>query len=614
MSANEIKEIKIVGHGDKIFPYTTEIKKSVVKIKDLFYRRDDPQIVKVMVGDKIRYFREKSPLIVKLPNGKFMYKPACIKTEDGVYLDPQSDDVIRIDDKYYRKAFCVPINGRWYLQTDPLLVRLDNGKLCLKSEASLLCAELYGENRYVLKSNIVQDTHGNSIRAGDSVTCYNPATDKLDTYHARDGIFNNTGVSKRVVYDFQDVTNPQYDRVVLRDVLGIHDKPEYLTTVTIAELGVVWTVSKLKEKYFLDAINNFIMPRLILEAEKMRIAINKNFSDLDKDENTAKLFKIIGAPWPGKKEIYKPRSHRDPVAGKTFKLTGGLKYSFGVEFETSQGLVPSKLLEEVGLFAVGDRSIGAAEYVTPPMQGDLGIKRLQAMCRILNQHTLVDNRCGLHVHVGTLNPESENSKERPSFSKEFLINSIKLGAYLEEELFQSLPPNRIPTLYHCHSIRRFAPISKTNFDTYLGAFIFGPKEKWLNESGKPIPPFNMEDYRLGANRNHNSELGVWAEGRYKWLNLIHSYTRARHQTIEFRIFSATTVYEKAYAFLLTSLAFTYVADNKPSIIKKGITLSQVFDAAFSTNKEIIAFLNAFYEERKAKFNRKNIYPVLDFLK
>lgn len=608
------KEIEIVGHPGRKYKYS-DVRTTVVKIKDLYYRKDSKEIVKIQTPNGLRFFREKSPLIIKLDDGTHILKSQAVKTEDGVYLDPTSPDVVKINDKYVRKLFCVAINNKWYLKTDPLLVvDRKHGNYIFKETATLLNESLYGKNQWAPSDKVIKTKEGEVCYAEDCMRVYD--FEKDDVAYTRKGAKSKY---VNILIDFQDKTNPQEDRLVFISAEA-DEITKYCVSITLVEgISTTYSIPKTKLKYFQDAIDKYIMPRLLADIEKLRAKVNKNFSDLDPKENVAKMFKNVTRPWPGKQEIFKPASFRVPVIGKTFTKTGGLKYSFGVEFETSQGLLPNKAAEDVGLFIVGDRSIGAAEYVTAPMKGDAGIEMLEAQCNALRKHTLVDDRCGVHVHVGSLFSPTEakltpTPKEAPSFDKNFLINSIRLGAYIEEELFESLPSSRVPTLYHCHSIRRFKNINETNFDTFLGAYIFGPKEKWLDEHGEPVEPFKMSQYKLSKDRNQNSELGVWAEGRYKWLNLIHSYTRSRHRTIEFRIFSPTTVFEKVYAYVLTSMAFTYVVDNKSGIIKEGVTLSQVFDAAFPKHAEIRKFLNDFYAERKAKFKRKNIYPKLEFLK
>ena len=614
------KDISIVGHEGKTFRYA-DVAKTVVRIKDQYYRKDSTEIVKVLDRTgKMRFYRKESPYLVKLEDGSYAHKAHLIRTEDGIYLDPNSDSVIKLNDKYVRKTFCVQIDKKWYLKTDPTIVRDGrNGTFCLLADAVELAKSVYGSTPvFGHKKNVIPLKSGGYAYAADVYKLYDFATDEL-VYYAKSEVSGKNTVN--VVIDFQDKTNPQEDRLFTVTALSTEAVANCVYhTIVEGVTGAVY-IPKSKVEYFKDAAERYIMPRLLADREQVRKKMNQNFSDLDENENTAKVFKNIPRPWPGKQEIYKPASFRAPIIGNTFALTGGLKYSFGVEIETSQGQVPNPALDATALFAVGDRSIGAAEYVTPPMKGDAGIEMLRKQLAAIQKSTLVDDRCGIHVHVGSLfQPTTSKAKptpkEAPSFNKDFIMNAIRLGCYLEEELFQSLPKSRIPTLYHCHSIRRWAGITKENFDAYVGAYIFGPKEQWVNSKGEAVPLFKMADYSLGPNRNQNSEVGVWADGRYKWLNLIHSYTRSRHQTIEFRIFSPTTVFDKVYAYLLTSMAFTYVADNKPALIVPGVTLSQVFKTSFTKYPDIITFLDKFYEERKAKFNRKTIYPKLDlpFLK
>ena len=85
-----------------------------------------------------------------------------------------------------------------------------------------------------------------------------------------------------------------------------------------------------------------------------------------------------------------------------------------------------------------------------------------------------------------------------------------------------------------------------------------------------------------------------------------------------RIFAGTTMVEKVYSYILFSLAFTYVLDNAPAIIKPGVTIKNVVDTAFGKfwHQALADELTSFHEMRKAKFNRTKIYPDLDlpFLK
>lgn len=59
--------------------------------------------------------------------------------------------------------------------------------------------------------------------------------------------------------------------------------------------------------------------------------------------------------------------------GSNYKGTGGIGYTFGVEIETNKGVIPLEVARSLPVDCVGDRSIGALEYVTGVLSGDEGM-------------------------------------------------------------------------------------------------------------------------------------------------------------------------------------------------------------------------------------------------
>lgn len=582
-----------------------DVAELVVKLGDKYFFKHDPELIFTKNPEgKLRFFRKNSPYIVKLSNGEFLHKNFAILTEDGIWFKKGGKDFVEIEGKFYRKQYCIKVGDAHYLMTDKRVIKCYDGTYLLADQATQLSPLYYGKDRYVnpIKTKIVKDIDGEIVISEDCLHLLDGESNETIYYHGR---HKRAMVDARmnVFKEFNDKTNPQEDRITLSSAFTSDSK--YFTKIDFTSgNGPVILVNNKSVEYVTLCINDYIMPRLSAKMEEMRAKINKIYSDLDESENTAKSFKVINKNWGGKVEIYRPMNYGDPLNSRTFKKTGGLKYSFGTEFETSQGLLPNEILDDVNLFAVGDRSIGAAEYVTSPMEGDRGVTALKEMCEELATHTLVDDRCGLHVHVGGLSEE-----KAPSFNRAFIMNAINLGALIEEELYSTLPPSRVPTLYHCHSIRRFGNVDDKNFNLNVGAFVFGEKESWFNSKGEPKEPFSFNKYKLNSERNTHSSLGAWAEGRYKWLNLIHAFTQSTHKTIEFRIFPGTTSFTKTYMYLMFSLAFTYVCDRRPSIIKEGVKLKDLFKAAFK-DEVLVDEINSFYEARKKKFKRVNIYPAL----
>lgn len=90
-----------------------------------------------------------------------------------------------------------------------------------------------------------------------------------------------------------------------------------------------------------------------------------------------------------------------------YDLSKYLKYSFGLEFETSQGYVPEELCFRDGLIPLRDGSISGLEYSTVVLKGNKGIQLLHQQLETLKKHTYFNKECSLHIHFGEymLDPE-----------------------------------------------------------------------------------------------------------------------------------------------------------------------------------------------------------------
>jgi hypothetical protein len=256
---------------------------------------------------------------------------------------------------------------------------------------------------------------------------------------------------------------------------------------------------------------------------------------------------------------------------KTLDLTGGLGYTFGVEIETAAGVVPLMQADSIKCDIVGDRSISSMEYVTGVLHGDDGMKHLSRVCKTISDYCLVNDSCGVHVHIGTV-----EGAQKIVFDKEFSVYAVMLGCQLEKELFSFLPPNRMDGrnssgLPYCGSILEFSGISLKSWKKKLSRYVLGPEsEDVIFESLKDL-----------INPSHR--VGRWAAGRYKWLNLINCLTDnsdrrngGGFQTIEFRLFNATSNPVDVRAFVLISMAFTYFCMERRELIETGnVSLKEV---------------------------------------
>ena len=61
---------------------------------------------------------------------------------------------------------------------------------------------------------------------------------------------------------------------------------------------------------------------------------------------------------------------------------------------------PQHRLYELGLIPLRDGSISGIEFSTVVLQGNFGFNLLKQQIEELNEHTIFDKDCSLHVHFG----------------------------------------------------------------------------------------------------------------------------------------------------------------------------------------------------------------------
>ena len=83
-----------------------------------------------------------------------------------------------------------------------------------------------------------------------------------------------------------------------------------------------------------------------------------------------------------------------------YPLSKYLKYTFGLEFETSQGYVPEDVCYRDGLIPLRDGSITGPEYSTVILKGGEGLSLLHQQIETLKEYTNFNKECSLHVHLG----------------------------------------------------------------------------------------------------------------------------------------------------------------------------------------------------------------------
>lgn len=563
MQANTHPEIITVEGTD--YPFN-EVRGKIVKIGSEFFFRNSEKVVSV----RGVYYRAASPLIRMMADGSYELKKDSVQLGRGVFYSRYSPNIIQVEGTYHHKAECIKVEGEWYLRSDSRLIKSYFGaNIIFKDKSVLLSEEHYGKDAYGGESEATyRETPEGFCVAKDCYKLYSPISGENTHIHRNSKMLKGDGLAEICMAAPRDIEN--YYKLPLHKVL----KKDLAECEYVEELGV-YVPKKMLTKFMAGFYSWY--------EEHVESTIQSKRRDItcrEKGENTAKYINPYyrnlrgrsDGPYTEGRGVFKPSPSR--------VLTGGIGYTFGVEFEAAVGELPEAEIKRLQLALMGDSSIGAGEYVTGVLHGDRGVKQIKQMCEVLSKHVLVDDGCGLHIHVG-----GAKGTDTPVFNRQFSINAIRLGAMLENEMFAICPPSRRPNLRYCAGIKDFGGINEQNWRKRLGQFVF--QEPYADKGQT-------------SNVSKKRELGRWTEGRYKWLNLVNCNSKSRFETIEFRIFAGTTDFHKVYPYMLICGAFTWFVENRARRIKEGnVTLQEVVEAALS--KSVASQVMGFIQERKEMF-------------
>lgn len=304
-------------------------------------------------------------------------------------------------------------------------------------------------------------------------------------------------------------------------------------------------------------------------------------------------------------------------------------YTFGVELETTRGIIPESLYKSLGVRPVRDGSITGLEYVTIPLTGEKGFCAFIDIVELLNKYTSSDYTCSMHIHIGGV-PRSE----------EFIVAMFKTMFFIQDDIYELFPRYK----------KNNGGIKRMCYTAPLDKYLMTS----LNYSNQNHPVKIREDYvkiihelsgrhssfrkyvPLEDINNHPSdpsESSKWyMKERYKILNLI-PLIFTNKQTIEYRIFTVPDTVEKAISFLVMSLVITrFVHVNMQAINNdcnsiKDYNFNNILSSMIRSNDPIMRFLQqrqmvvnnilnekgGFFEEKdvKLKLHAKPNYKELD---
>lgn len=342
----------------------------------------------------------------------------------------------------------------------------------------------------------------------------------------------------------------------------IHGHFVFGYTVTETEPITVWSEQRgwidyrIPITYFKDHI-------------KYHNGLSRYFLDINvpiRELVAAEYCKDVGYPYTFSKkyeavENFKIFDGKQKVLENTeFPISKYFKYTFGLEFETSVGVIPEDICFRDGLIPLRDGSISGNEYSTVVLQGNEGFNLLYQQIKTLRKYTRFDKECSLHIHMGgfPLKPEK-------------ILSLYNLCYSLQNELKQSLPSYTFYTAKYKSSGKDYCkllPTSFTSFESFYNSFT---GNKFFGDLQQPHP-HDIERARK------------WQiHERYYWANLLNLICYRVNKTMEFRMLRPTYNLEKILFWMYIFNAILQYAERHDVIGAEKITLKDVLIDIYPEN-------------------------------
>lgn len=238
-------------------------------------------------------------------------------------------------------------------------------------------------------------------------------------------------------------------------------------------------------------------------------------------------------------------------------ISNYLKYTIGLEFETSCGYIPENICYRDGLIPLRDGSILGLEYSTTILKGNIGINFLRQQLKTLKEYTNFNEDCSLHIHFGRfpLNSDKIYNIYRLCKNLEWQFEEILPEFTFYGENYKVTGKNYCKKLYYANDFN----------DVYK----FLVKSNFYGDFTQPHP----NDLKRNAKWHVNT--------RYYWMNLVNLLCYNVNKTIEFRFIRPTYNFKKILLWIYIFNAILLCSENEDlSVINNITNLQQLFDIIY----------------------------------
>lgn len=211
---------------------------------------------------------------------------------------------------------------------------------------------------------------------------------------------------------------------------------------------------------------------------------------------------------------------------KDYVLGHIMDYTFGVEFETSCGYIPSDRTFIDGLIPLRDGSISGIEYSTIVLKGNAGLNSLKQCMDDLKKYTMFNKECALHIHMGGFPVDTKYIAALACVQNK-LEGSMYNGAIpdwsFNTELYKANGKS------YCEKIPQYY-----SFDDMF-EIITGNRFSGSLTNPHPRDPERTAKWNIRA--------------RYRAMNLVNMVCYKNPKTVEFRFLRPTDNFKKVYLWL-----------------------------------------------------------------
>ena len=272
----------------------------------------------------------------------------------------------------------------------------------------------------------------------------------------------------------------------------------------------------------------------------------------------AKYVKTSGFPYSFLKKyeaidnfiIFKDKQY--VVNSYHFPISNYFKYTFGLEFETSVGIIPEEICFRDGLIPLRDGSITGNEYSTVVLKGEPGFNLLYQQLKTLRQYTRFDKECSLHMHIGGF-PLEPNK----------ILSLYNLCYLVQNELQTILPAYTFRTASYKASGKDYCKLLPHSFTTFTALYKTLTHLPFYGNLEQPHP----DD--VGRERK-------WQiHERYYWANILNLICYKVNKTMEFRMLRPTYNLEKILFWMYVFNALLIYAENHDCVGSEHITIESI---------------------------------------